>query len=280
MLRTSTGASAILTPSQVHELLVLPVLSASIAAQVSTIVNVTSGSYRVPFVSADASAQWVAEGAEITASDPTLNELTVTPSKIAGLTVISSELANDSSPAAAEAVGASLARDIARKVDAAYFGSLAAPAPSGLAALAGVTAVSAGTTYANVDPFSEAIAAAENVGATLDSFVCGPATALTLAKVKKATGSNEPLLAQGGDATTATRRQVAGVPLYVSPAITGSTVWGLSRDRSLLVVREDAEVTSDASVFYTSDRVAVRAIARLGFGWPHAAAVVKVSTTT
>jgi hypothetical protein len=43
----------------------------------------------------------VAEGAEITPSDPKLPELTVTPAKVAGLTIISRELADDSSPAAA-----------------------------------------------------------------------------------------------------------------------------------------------------------------------------------
>lgn len=35
-------------------------------------------------------------------------------------------------------VGAGLARDIARKVDDAFFGAMASPAPAGLGALSGV----------------------------------------------------------------------------------------------------------------------------------------------
>ncbi|MEJ7742083.1 MAG: phage major capsid protein [Nocardioidaceae bacterium] len=68
-------------------------------------------------MTADPTAAWVAEGDEIPISDPTLAELTVTPAKVAGLTIVSRELADDSDPAAAYVVGAGLARDIARRVD-------------------------------------------------------------------------------------------------------------------------------------------------------------------
>lgn len=279
MTTAANSGGPLLSPAQVGELLVQPVISASIATTVSTVVPISSGSYRVPLVTADPTAAWVAEGSEITPSDLSLSELTVTPRKLAGLSIISSELANDTSPAAAEAVGQGLARDCARKLDAAFFGSLASPAPAGLGSLSGVSTVSAGAAFANVDAFSEALSVAEGVGAQLTAFVCNPATALVLAKLKKGSGSNEPLFAAGGDATTTARRQVAGVPLYVSPAVANGVVWGIDGSRSLVVLRQDAEVTSDASVFYTSDRVAVRAILRASFGWPHAASVVKVSTT-
>jgi hypothetical protein len=39
-------------------------------------------SYRVPLVTEDVAASWTAEGAEITATDATLDELTITPSKL------------------------------------------------------------------------------------------------------------------------------------------------------------------------------------------------------
>jgi HK97 family phage major capsid protein len=67
----------------------------------------------------------VAEGAEITPSDPTLQELVVTPPKVAGLTIVSREMADDSDPAAAQVVGDGLARDIARRIDQAAFAGLA-----------------------------------------------------------------------------------------------------------------------------------------------------------
>ena len=93
----------------------------------------------------------VAEGDEITPSDATIPEVNVVPSKLAGLSIISSELANDTSPEAATAAGDGLARDISRKLDAAFFGTMSAPAQSGLGALSGVsTYVNAGA-FATVD---------------------------------------------------------------------------------------------------------------------------------
>ncbi len=68
-------------------------------------------------MTADPTASWVAEGAEITRSDPTLQELIVTPPKVAGLYIISRELADDSSSGAAQVVGDGLARDIARRIE-------------------------------------------------------------------------------------------------------------------------------------------------------------------
>ena len=277
MTMTSGAGSgaAILRPEQVGDLLIQPVSTESVAVQASTLVQTESHSYRIPLVTADPTAAWVAEGAEIAVSDATLAELTVTPTKLAGLTIISRELANDTSPEAAETVGAGLARDLARKLDEAFFGAMTAPAAAGLGSLASPNAVDAGTAWANTDPFVEATSAAEQLGATLTSFVANPADALALAKLRDETGSNRPLL--GVDPTQPTRRVVAGVPLLVSPHVTAGTVWGLPQARVVVVIREPAEIETDSSPFFTSDRVAVRAILRVGFGFPHEAAVVKIT---
>jgi len=83
-----------------------------------------------------------------------------------------------------------------------------------------------------------------------------------------------PLL--GADGTAAT--QIRGVPLLVSYAIPDNVVWALDADRAIMVVRSDASVVVDTSVFFTSDRVAVRGTLRVGFGFPHPAAFVKITT--
>lgn len=274
MTHTTASTAAILTPEEVADLVVRPVLEQSIAAQVSTIVTIGSHDFRIPIVSADPSAAWVAEGAEITPSDATITELTVTPSKVAGLTIISNELANDSSPEAAQVVGDGLARDIARKVDAAFFSNTTANGPSGLGSLT-TTVVSAGGSWSNTDPFFEAIAAAENASTVTTAFIANPADALLLAKVKKATGSNEPLL--GNDPTAPTKRVIGGVPLYVSPAVAVGVVWAIPQIRVMLVVRSDTSIEVDGSPFFTSDRTAVRAIMRVGFGFTDAAAIAKIT---
>lgn len=274
MTMSRTNSGELLTPAQVAELLVDPVAHLSVAAQVGRWVPIGTSAFRIPRVTADPSAAWVAEGEEIPASDAELDEITVTPSKVAGLTIITQELADDSSPEAAEEVGNGLARDIARRVDQAFFGNLAAPAPKGLGGLTGFTALSVGT-GSPVDAFVAATFAAEGVNAELGAFVANPSDALALAQVKEGTGSAKNLLQP--DPTQAGRRMLSGVPLLTSPYVAAGTVWGIPLDRAYVVVRQDAEIKADSSIYFTSDRVAVRGIMRVGFGFPHAAAVIKVS---
>lgn len=252
-------------------------METSVAAQVSTVVPTNSHDFRVPIVSADPTAAWTAEGAEITASDPTITEVLVTPKKLAGLTVISNELAADSSPAALQVVGDGLVRDLKRKLDAAYFGNTTTNGPAGLLSLSS-TVIDAGDTWTNLDWAEAAKSAAETVHTTLTAFVASPATALALASLKElTTGSNKSLLAS--DPTQPTSRVIAGLPLYTSPAVADGIVWGIPQSHSIMVIRQDATVVTDTSVYFTSDRVAVRSTLRIGFGFTYPAAVIKVNTT-
>lgn len=277
MVSSRTSASVILSPEAVAELLVQPVISGSVASQVSTVIQTPASSFRVPVVTADPTAAWTKEGQEINPSDIELDEAVAEFSKLAGLSIITSELMNDSSPAAQGAIGAGLARDLSRKLDAAFFGNTTTNGPSGLASLAGVSVVQAGTAIENTDPFVGAQSMAELVGAEITHFVAHPTDALALAQVKRGTGSNEPLLQP--DPTKPSRRTVSGVPLLVSPAVSQGTIFGVPQDRVYVAMREDAEVSSDSSVFYTSDRVAVRAKLRAGFAFPHEEAIVKIVIT-
>lgn len=275
-LYTSTSGVGGLLPSQYGDLVIQPVIAASVFAQIATTVTTDAATYRVPIVTADPTAAWVAEGAEITPSDPTLQELPITMPKVAGLTIISRELANDSRPEAAQVVGNGLARDIARRVDQAAFAGLAAPAPAGLSTLSGIQTYVNASAFANLDFAAQAISKAETVGAKITSFVTSPATALALATIKEATGSNKPVL--GSDPAQPTGRNILGVPLFVSPFVAANTLWAVDRSRLYFVVRENATVEADKSVYFTSDRVAVKAVMRAGFGFVHAASVVKVTT--
>ncbi|OBB44948.1 capsid protein [Mycobacterium sp. 852002-51961_SCH5331710] len=274
----TAGAAGILTPEQIGALVVRPLIEQSVAAQVSTVVQTGSHDFRVPVVSADPTAAWTAEGQEIAASDPTIGEVVVTPKKLAGLTVVSNELASDSSPAALQIVGEGLVRDLRRKIDSAYWAS-ATPTngPAGVGVLSGVSTVDAGASFANMDWAAEAASLVEVAHSTLTAFVAHPDTALTLATIKEQTGSNKALL--GSDPTQPTARTIAGVPLYTSPEVPANTVWGIATQHSIVVMRQDPTVVVDSSAFFTSDRVAVRATLRVGFAFPHPAALVKVTTS-
>jgi hypothetical protein len=83
----------------------------------------------------------------------------------------------------------------------------------------------------------------------------------------------------GSDPASPTGRVIAGVPVYSTPAVEPGVVWSIPRDRSTLVIRKQATVESDKSVFFSSDRTATRAILRAGFGFAHPAAIVKIATS-
>jgi HK97 family phage major capsid protein len=90
-------------------------------------------------------------------------------------------------------------------------------------------------------------------------------------------GSNVPLLA--ADPTQPVSRSISGVPLYVCPSVAADVVWAVPQQHSLFMLRQDASVQTDSSVYFTSDRVAIRATLRVSFGFTYPLAVVKITKT-
>lgn len=274
---TSTGRGWL--PDAHGDLVVTPVSRESVALQAlggPVTSPAQTNRFRIPIVAADPSAAYVAEGAEIPLSDATLSEVSDVFHKLAGLSVISRELADDSSPAAAEQIGQGLARDIAKKLDANFFGAGGLNAPVGLEDLAGVTVhTTSGTAWTDTDAFVSAIYGAEGEGATLGAFVANPADALALAQLREADTSNKHLLQP--DPTQPLRRLLAGIPLLVSPSVTAGTVWGMPGEGRLQVcIREDVRIDTDGSAYFSSDQVAVRATLRHTNLCAHEASVQKV----
>jgi len=155
---------------------------------------------------------------------------------------------------------------------AAFFGTTTTNGPAGLGSLTTSTTVGA---FTSTDPFAEAISEAEQVGSSIDFFVTDPATALTLEKVRKAIGSNEPLL--GADATQPGLRRILGVPLLVSSTVAAGVVWGIDSAFVQLVVRDATRLDVDQSAYFSSDRVGVRATMRVGIAVTHEMSVAKIT---
>ena len=278
MSMTTTTGAAVLSPEQINELVILPLLSQSVAMRVGTVTQIAAHTLRAPRVTQDPSAQWCAEGAELNVSDAVLDEVNITPAKLAGLVVISNELAADSSPSALAIVGDGLVRDIARKLDQSFFANTTTSGPNGLLSIT-PTAADAGDAWTNLDAFEFAKSNAEQHNTTVDTFVANPATALKIATLKQfgTAGSNVALLAP--DPTQPASRVVAGVPLLTSPTIANDVVWGLPKSRIIVALRQGTTVEPDRSVFFTSDRTAVRAIVRVSWGFVDQAAVTKITTS-
>lgn len=262
-------------PQDILSLVVQPVGEESVAARAGAYrTGLTGESLRVPLVTADPSADWVGEGEEIPLSESTLSEVEATYRKLAGLSVVSRELAEDSDPSAAQEIGRGLVRDLARKLDHALFNDAGPKAPAGLESLSGVSSVAAPVTLTNLDPFVTAKFKAAAVGATLSAFVLSPNDAEELATLKESSTSAKRLLTEAAGQPGA--MAVDGVPVLTSPSVADGTMWGLPKDRLVVGVRQDALVESDKSAFFTSDRVAIRATMRVAFAFPHPAAIVKI----
>ena len=278
MSMTTTTGAAVLTPSQVHELIVLPFIAQSAAMRVGTVTQIASHSLRIPRVTTDPAAAWCAEGAELNVSDAVLDELVCTPSKLGGLVVISNELANDSSPAALSVVGDGLTRDLARKADVAFAGNTTVNGPNGLLSVA-TTPADAGDAWANLDAFEFAKSNAEQHNTVVDSWLMNPSTALKLSTLKESTvaGSNRALLA--ADPSAPASRVISGIPVVTSPAIGNDIVYGIPKNRVIIAIRQNPTIEPDRSVYFASDRTAVRAILRVGWSFTDPASICKIAPT-
>lgn len=268
--------------SAISELVISPMLGESVALTVADVDHADRAAtdYRIPVVSKDPVAAWVEEGAEIAATDTKFDEATDVFHKLAGLVVVSREMAEDSTTSAATHIGLGLARDLSRKIDAAFFDSRGASntPPKGLDDLTDVTAVEArGTAFTDLDPFITGQYLIEARGASVKAYVANPSDAIQLASLKDEDGSRRPLL--GGDATRGAVRTIGGVPLLTSGAVKAGTVWGIPKGRVVAAIREDATITRDESVYFTSDRIAIRATLRMTFIYPDPGSILKITHT-
>lgn len=256
-------------PEDFGKMLDLVVQAKSVAANASTVVSTSRQKVGFPLWVADPAVGWYNELDEITPADGDTDEVEVTPSKTAGLTLISNELANDSDPDVANQIAAALGNQIAHAIDAAFFADTTAKAPNGLLSLT-TQVVDPGTSVTNLDPFVSARYAAEANGAKLSHWLVTPATAEALSKLKIASGSNQSLIQFVEDGIT-----VAGLPVLTSTHVDAGTVaWGVDSTQQRYVLRQGTTVERFPSV--TNDGLYIRAISRVGFGFLNPAGIVRL----
>lgn len=274
------GATAVTLTEQSDKFLREALETYGVASQVTTIVNTISDEIAFPRIASTNDVAWATEGAELDTHDLTFDDVVVRPSKVGAVTTITNEVMADVSAGSgmASMVMDSLTSKIAKAVDAAFFGALPAPAPAGLEAQTGVTVINAGAAFTNADPFVEAVAVAQGRNANLTAWVANPSDALALGKIRKADGSNEPLLMSSAvDGKVVTL--VAGVPLLTSPEVTPGHVYGIPASRVYLVQRAGAEIKTSTDALFSSDRTMIRGTARFGFGFVDPESIVRIEVT-
>ena len=275
MTMVRSGQAGAWLPEDFGAMLDLAVQSKAIAAQAATLFITDKQRVNFPLWVGDPSVGWYNELDEITPADGDTDEVVVTPSKTAGLTLLSNELADDSDPAIADQVAAALANQIAEAIDTAFFANTTSKGPDGLLSLAtDYQVVGTGGSVSNLDPFVDARFAAEANGAHLTHWLVHPDTAKALTKLKRdSDSSNESLLQFVADGLT-----IAGVPVLTSTHVdVATTGWGVDKTQLRFVQRKGTTVERFPSV--TNDGLWVRAISRLGFGFLNPAGVVRIAAT-
>lgn len=268
----STTADAF-TPEDYGKLVDLATKAKSVAANTATVVSTNRHKINFPKWVSDPAVGWYAELAEISETDPTTGEVEVTPTKTAGITRISREMRDDSSPEVANLVGSGLANQITRSLDAAYLGDSVSDGPSGLLSIS-YTPVPASLT--NLDSFVSARYAAEARGSKLTSWIVSPSVAEELSKLKtNSSDSNESLIAFVEDGL-----QIVGLPVLVSDQVDADTIaWGIPSEHVVAVLRQGTEVVASGDAAFKNDAVLIRAVARWGFGFLNEPGVVRLLTS-
>ncbi|MDM2170813.1 phage major capsid protein [Mycobacteroides abscessus] len=266
MLHTTTADA--FTPEDYGALVDLAVKAKSVAARTATYVSTDRVKINFPLWLSDPAVGWYAENATISETDGSTDEVSCTPTKTAGITPISNELADDSTPAIADLVGRGLANQVTRALDAAYLGNTTTNGPSGLLSVA-YSDVDTGASLANLDPFVEARFTAEQYGSQLTSWVVRPAIAQALSQLKIQTGSNQSLIQFVEDGI-----RIAGLPVVVSNQVDAATLfWGIPREHVNLVVRKGTKVEKFPNVY--KDGQLLRVTARHGFAFTNPPGVVR-----
>jgi HK97 family phage major capsid protein len=215
---------------------------------------------RVAYVD-DAEAGFVAEGADITPSDPDLNEVLVHTGKISQLVKLSREQWGQ--PNSAGLLSASVARAVTKAANIAYLAQVAptSPAVTPPAGLLNVAGIETGTAVASdLDNLVDLIATLQANGATPSHIVIDPVGWASIAKLKLGTDYNAPLLGAG---TADTVRMLLGLPVIVTPAMTAST--GLVIDSTAVLSAVGTVMVATSEHFYFGgDNIALRATWRFG----------------
>lgn len=276
MAISRSDAAAILSPEQVQALVVNPVLQRSVAGQALNQQGITASKARFPIVKADPAAAWTAEGAEITASDTDFDEIEVSPFKLAALSIVTNEAATDSNPSAPGIIGAGLVRDLTRKLDSALFAASTANGPAGLPSLTHTHAITVAAWDEIYDGLVDASSGVESSGSQVRCWLFSPEDAASLAKVTVGTDFRTPLLGSVA-ASPQVGRTLLGAPLLISDQQPAGTAYAIDSTVAHLCVWNGTEVVSDASAYFTSDRLAIRAKMRVNFAFTHQPGIATIT---
>lgn len=253
---TTPGTGAAWSPD-VYTFAAADVVPDALILQTATIAGDINGdqpSLHVGFVTDAESAAYVDEAAQITDSEPNLDEVEVKTKKISRLVNLSNE--QFSQPQTPQQVSQSVARDLVRKADASYLGDTS---PVGLLNAPGV--IDGGAVGADLDVLIDLVAQLESNGAIPTAIVLDPLGWASFRKLKVADTYNQSLLGAG---TTDAQALVLSLPVLRSRFIPPHS--GLVVDRNAIAAAVGpVKIAQSEHALFSSDAVQIRATWRIGW---------------
>ncbi|OLT50832.1 capsid protein [Gordonia sp. CNJ-863] len=260
MATQTTATLSTLQQTQIQQLLVQPLESESVFLASGPKVIDTNGPIRIPRIASGLTVGFVAEGGTIPESSVGLDEVSMLPSTLKSLKVISrvtSEVLRSSAQALDAILKQRLVTDTAKALDVALFtGTGTSNTIKGLLNQSGVAT---GTLDADEpDSLLDGIGIARANEVKPNRWFLSPADYLSIRKVKDADGRYilQPDLTQAG------QEVLFGVPVTVTAQMpTGKAALA---DMSMVAIARDMSpsVTIDSSRYFDTDEVALRVVAR------------------
>ena len=260
MATQTTATFPTLQQTEIASLLVQPLESESVFLASGPKIIDTNGPIRIPRIASSLTVGFVGEGAQIPESSVGLDEVSMLPSNLKSLKVISrvtSEVLRSSAQSLDAILKQRLATDTAKALDVALFtGTGNANTIKGLLNQTGVATGVLDAT--KTDSLLDGIGIARANEVKPNRWFLSPADYLAIRKIKDTSGKYilQPDL-------TATGQEVLfGVPVTVTAQIpTGKAVLV---DMSLVAVARDMSpsITVDSSRYFDTDEVALRVVCR------------------
>lgn len=260
MTTQTTATFPTLQQTEIQSLLVQPLESESVFLASGPKIIDTNGPIRIPRLASGLTVGFVGEGAQIPESSVGLDEVSMLPSTLKSLKVISrvtSEVLRSSAQSLDAILKQRLATDTAKALDVALFTGNGNS--NTIKGLLNQTGVATGTLDATkTDSLLDGIGIARANEVRPNRWFLSPADYLAIRKIKDTSGKYilQPDL-------TATGQEVLfGVPVTVTAQIpTGKAVLA---DMSLVAVARDMSpsITVDSSRYFDTDEVALRVVAR------------------
>ncbi len=278
----NSGSSAV--PDVLSSTVIRLVDQYSAFAQNATSVTMPSDVLLFPRRTGGTTAYWVDENVAITASDPTMNQVTLTAKKVTGAVVVASELLQDSIVSIADFVAAELGLSLANAVEAAAWSGNPSNAP-GVAGL--VTSYAGGLIKQTSSAYDYAASLVTAAGDTPDEVTKANLLAMMAAVPQHsrqgakwfcspfffATCMQALDLNQGGSVGLS---QGMGLTFLGSPVVltdrlpsgadsTGvvMALYGNMANSSYYGIRQGIEIASSDQVNFLSDQTVIRAVARV-----------------